>query len=230
MELAEHREGHGLDVDGRSTSRTSTTSSTSGWRNRLRSGPCWTTPGTTGADSTALRSCSPGPAPSTTSIVKGYGGNLIPPILAAGPHHLYAADNRFADVHGDDGVPEYAIGRLPVLTPGRAPRKLSRRCKDLRKRLRPLEDALFAADDPDQHGPLPFGQQRSGLADRRRPPTRKKPISPTTAVGEARQLVPSTEPRRGCRPLQLPRPRRPGLPGAREPAHRRRTSRRLDER
>ena len=47
----------------------------------------------------------------------GYGGNIIPPIMVSTPDGLFASDNRFADVAGNDGVPEMAIGRLPVLTP-----------------------------------------------------------------------------------------------------------------
>ncbi len=47
---------------------------------------------------------------------QGYGENLMPPLIASTPHGLFAADNRFADVEGTDGVPEMAIGRLPVVT------------------------------------------------------------------------------------------------------------------
>jgi len=46
----------------------------------------------------------------------GYEGNLVPPILMNTPHGLFASDNHFADVVGEDGVPEIAIGRLPVVT------------------------------------------------------------------------------------------------------------------
>jgi hypothetical protein len=46
----------------------------------------------------------------------GYPDNLIPPMLVSTPHGVFASDNWFADVSGDDGVPEIAIGRLPVMT------------------------------------------------------------------------------------------------------------------
>jgi len=46
----------------------------------------------------------------------GYGDNLVPPLMAPTPNGLFASDNRFVDVEGDDGVPEMAIGRLPVIT------------------------------------------------------------------------------------------------------------------
>lgn len=46
----------------------------------------------------------------------GFGGNLLPPLLVSTADGLFASDNRFADVAGADGVPEMAIGRLPVRT------------------------------------------------------------------------------------------------------------------
>jgi hypothetical protein len=44
------------------------------------------------------------------------GGNVVPVFLVGTPHGLFPSDNRYADVVGDDGVPEMAIGRLPVMT------------------------------------------------------------------------------------------------------------------
>jgi hypothetical protein len=46
----------------------------------------------------------------------GFGGNLLPPLLVSTANGLFASDNRFGDVSGADGVPEMAIGRLPVRT------------------------------------------------------------------------------------------------------------------
>jgi hypothetical protein len=46
----------------------------------------------------------------------GHGDNLVPPLMAPTPFGLFAADNRYADVVGRKGVPDLAIGRLPVLT------------------------------------------------------------------------------------------------------------------
>jgi hypothetical protein len=48
---------------------------------------------------------------------QGYTDNLVPAMLVATPYGLFASDNRYADVYGNDGVPEMAIGRLPVMTP-----------------------------------------------------------------------------------------------------------------
>lgn len=47
---------------------------------------------------------------------QGYGDNLVPPIMVNTPDGLFASDNQFVDVVGDDGVPEMAVGRLPVMT------------------------------------------------------------------------------------------------------------------
>ena len=48
--------------------------------------------------------------------VRGLGDNLIPTLLATSPEGLFASDVLFADLEGDDGRPEIALGRLPVLT------------------------------------------------------------------------------------------------------------------
>jgi hypothetical protein len=48
--------------------------------------------------------------------IMGYGDNLVPPMLVGTSFGLFASDNRFADVKGNDGVPEMAIGRLPVMS------------------------------------------------------------------------------------------------------------------
>ncbi len=45
----------------------------------------------------------------------GLGDNLVPPLMVSTPDGLYASDNLFADVDGD-GVPDIAVGRIPVLT------------------------------------------------------------------------------------------------------------------
>lgn len=45
----------------------------------------------------------------------GYGDNVLPPLLVQSAGGLFPSDNRLADVHGD-GLPEMAVGRIPVLT------------------------------------------------------------------------------------------------------------------
>ncbi len=44
----------------------------------------------------------------------GFGGNLLPAPMASTPDGLFPSDHRTADLAGDDGVPEVAVGRLPV--------------------------------------------------------------------------------------------------------------------
>jgi hypothetical protein len=48
--------------------------------------------------------------------IMGHGDNLVPPMLVGTSFGLFASDNWFADVEGNDGVPEIAIGRLPVMS------------------------------------------------------------------------------------------------------------------
>lgn len=45
----------------------------------------------------------------------GAGGNLLPPLLVSTPDGLVASDAALGDIDGD-GLPEIAVGRLPVLT------------------------------------------------------------------------------------------------------------------
>ena len=45
----------------------------------------------------------------------GLGGNLVPPLMIATAYGLFASDNAFADIFGT-GIPDTAIGRLPVGT------------------------------------------------------------------------------------------------------------------
>jgi hypothetical protein len=49
--------------------------------------------------------------------VMGLGNNLVPPLMVGSSWGLYASDNRLADLAGNDGVPELALGRIPVETP-----------------------------------------------------------------------------------------------------------------
>jgi hypothetical protein len=47
--------------------------------------------------------------------LQGYGDSLMPPLMIQGEGGLFPSDNRFADTTGD-GLPDVALGRLPVLT------------------------------------------------------------------------------------------------------------------
>ncbi len=44
----------------------------------------------------------------------GFGGNLLPAPMTSTPEGLFPSDHRLADLASGDGVPEVAIGRLPV--------------------------------------------------------------------------------------------------------------------
>jgi hypothetical protein len=46
----------------------------------------------------------------------GYGGNLLPPLMASTGSGLFASDNLFAELPGGDATPQIAVGRLPVRT------------------------------------------------------------------------------------------------------------------
>lgn len=47
----------------------------------------------------------------------GYHNNLIPSLLWNAGDSLYPSDALYADLEGNDGAPEIALGRLPVLSP-----------------------------------------------------------------------------------------------------------------
>jgi hypothetical protein len=46
----------------------------------------------------------------------GFSENLVPPLMLSSETGLVPTDNRFGDVLGNDGIPEIAVGRIPVLT------------------------------------------------------------------------------------------------------------------
>jgi hypothetical protein len=49
--------------------------------------------------------------------VQSMGGNLVPPLMVRTDEGLFASDSRYADLVGDDAVPELAVGRIPAITP-----------------------------------------------------------------------------------------------------------------
>jgi hypothetical protein len=85
----------------------------------------------------------------------GYGDNLVPPILVSTPKGLFASDNYFGDIKGKDGVPEIAVGRLPVVT--------GRELRALIDKISAYEEAggewtdrvIMLADNPDDGGDFP---------------------------------------------------------------------------
>ncbi len=65
--------------------------------------------------------------------LRGFGDNLVPTLLVGSPDGLVASDVAFADLSGDDGIPEIALGRLPVVTAADS-RTTSRRSRPTRAR------------------------------------------------------------------------------------------------
>jgi hypothetical protein len=84
-----------------------------------------------------------------------FGGNLMPPWMVGTPQGLFPSDIWLADVAGGDGVPEMAIGRLPVLTADEISDYLAK-VKVYENRARhPDQKICFVADDPDYAGEFP---------------------------------------------------------------------------
>jgi len=84
--------------------------------------------------------------------LKGYGDNLVPVWLVSTPHGLFAADNRFGDVSGEDGVPEVRMGRVPVLNAGELDAFVDRVIAWEGDNGAWISKVLFAADNADAAG------------------------------------------------------------------------------
>ena len=78
----------------------------------------------------------------------GLGGNWLPPLLATTDGGLFPSDSSFGDIIGDDGVPEIAIGRLPISSGEELGRMLE--AVESFERDHASADALFAADDSER--------------------------------------------------------------------------------
>ncbi len=85
----------------------------------------------------------------------GYGDNLVPPLLVSTPYGLFASDNHLGDVKGKDGVPEIAVGRLPVVT-GPELRALIDKISAYEQASGEWTDrVIMLADNPDDGGDFP---------------------------------------------------------------------------
>lgn len=78
----------------------------------------------------------------------GLGGNWIPPALATTDGGLFPSDSMIGDLAGDDGVPEIAIGRLPV-TSGEQLERIMDAIESFEGNHESM-DALFAVDDSER--------------------------------------------------------------------------------
>jgi len=78
----------------------------------------------------------------------GAGGNWVPPLLTPTDGGLFPSDSTFGDVQGDDGIPEIAVGRLPVTDAAELDRIIDEIVAfESRAIADKLPVRLFAADD-----------------------------------------------------------------------------------
>jgi len=88
---------------------------------------------------------------------QGYGDNLVPTVLVSAFGGLFASDTYFADVLQDDGVPDFAIGRLPVATSVEASNVIAKitSYESVNTNLW-TQNVIILADNPDQGGDFPM--------------------------------------------------------------------------
>lgn len=96
----------------------------------------------------------------------GLGGNLIPALMVNAGDGLYASDSRYGDVDGD-GLPEMAVGRIPVLTPAELATYVDRLTQVENASADALwrRNAILASDDADP-GAVDFTEQSEAAGER----------------------------------------------------------------
>lgn len=122
--------------------------------------------------------------------ILGEGDNRLPPLMASTDNGLFASDVRLADVVGDDGVPEFAIGRLPALNDEEVAAYVSRiRDQETASPDSWVGRVLFAADRP--QGGANFHADAEALAGLLPPGYRasKVYLSDLLPRDQARQLM-----------------------------------------
>jgi hypothetical protein len=94
---------------------------------------------------------------------KGFGDNLVPPLLAPTPFGLFVSDNMYGDLVGADKVPEIALARLPATTPAQLQGMID---KILAYEATPggewSRQVLLLAERPDNGGNFPADSDRVG--------------------------------------------------------------------
>ena len=120
---------------------------------------------------------------------QGHGDNLVPPLMVSTPYGLFASDNQFVDVEGDDGVPEMAIGRLPVLTEEELQVVLDKIIAYEGNGGDWTRQALMLADNPDGDGNFPSDSDDVGGMLARMGYAPENIYLSELPVGEARQRV-----------------------------------------
>jgi len=87
---------------------------------------------------------------------KGYGDNIVPPLMTGSPGGLFASDTALGDVEGNDGVPEMAVGRLSVINVQELEEVINKIIGYEAAVSGPwMKRALMVADDPDGGGDFP---------------------------------------------------------------------------
>lgn len=81
---------------------------------------------------------------------KGLGTNLFPVLMVTTSKGLIAADNPYADIRNDDGLPELAMGRIPALTNADVQNYVTK--LQTYESGSALAKALLVADNPDSGG------------------------------------------------------------------------------
>jgi hypothetical protein len=121
--------------------------------------------------------------------VLGYGDNLIPPLMVNTQKGIFAADNRFGDAAGKDGIPEIAIGRLPVLT-GAELQTLIDKISDYENASgQAFARVMMLADNPDHGGNFPVDSNYLASLVPAGYTVEKIYLSDFTNVAQARQKV-----------------------------------------
>jgi uncharacterized repeat protein (TIGR01451 family) len=92
----------------------------------------------------------------------GYADCVVPTKMVNTPFGLFESDTYFADVAGDDGVPEMAVGRLPVMTADELTMLISKIETYEAGDGDWVRQVLFAADNPDEGGRFPEDSDEVG--------------------------------------------------------------------
>lgn len=87
--------------------------------------------------------------------VLGVDDNHVPPLLVMGAKALGPSDVALADVEGDDGVPEFAVGRIPASTDAELVAYVEKLKAYESDSGAWMNRALFLTDNPDQGGDFP---------------------------------------------------------------------------
>ena len=97
---------------------------------------------------------------------KNYQGNgdcVVPPKMVDTPDGLFESDTWYADVAGDDGVPEIAVGRLPVMTAEELAGQIEKIMAYESASGDWTRNVLMVADNSDEAGEFPEDSDRVGM-------------------------------------------------------------------